>query len=39
MKINLRKKKPLIIAEVGLSHNGNLKTAFKFIKNAKISIK
>jgi len=35
MQINLKKTKPLIIAEVGLSHKGNLKTAIKFIKNAK----
>ncbi len=29
--------KPLIIAEIGLSHDGNLKKALKFIKNAKFS--
>jgi len=35
MKIGLTKKKTLIIAEVGLAHNGNLKTAFRFVKSAK----
>ncbi len=35
MKIDLTKKKTLIIAEVGLAHNGNLKTAFRFVKSAK----
>ncbi len=35
--MKLKYDKPLIVAEIGLSHNGNFRKAINFIKNAKSS--